>query len=251
MGGTDAPRAGAGGTSAPDMAVLASDGPRPVDVLPRDLPPAIRMDMAPVSPGAKRALLVVAAPNALGAGDVKIRTRLEAKTFAVTLGDDSDMAANGSGMGMVFISSSAVYTNLMDRFRDVAIPVICADHESFPALRMTGPLADTDFQDQSTTQLTITNAGHTMAAGLMGMATVITTTTQLPWGRPGAGAERVATIPAKPDWVAIFGYPAGSMMVGGTAPARRVGVFVTEPAARSLTPDGEKLLDAAIDWASR
>lgn len=251
--------AGNGDSNAPrDMAGSASDAPRPADTaLLRDTAPPDRADAASVVPGAKRVLLVSGNPNSVGAGDMKIRMRLEAKGFAVTLGDDDDVNANGGGMGMVVISNSVMTPKLMGRFRDIAIPVICMDPFVFVDLRMTGPMQTVDFEDETATQIAIASAGHAMAAGLTGMITVVTSAQDLPWGLPSSGAERVATVvnaanQNQVNHVAIFGYPTGAMMVGGTvAAARRVGFFASEPVAARLTPDGEKLLDAAIDWASR
>ena len=72
----------------------------------------------------------------------------------------------------------------------------------------------------------------------------------LSWGVPGLGAISVATAPQQPAQMAIFAYPKGAMMVGMTAPDKRIGFFaIDNPGTANLTPEGLKLLDAAIDWA--
>jgi hypothetical protein len=47
----------------------------------------------------------------------------------------------------------------------------------------------------------------------------------------------------------IFGYETGATMPGAVAPARRVGFFLEDLTAGSLTPAGWALFDAAVRWA--
>jgi hypothetical protein len=102
----------------------------------------------------------------------------------------------------------------------------------------------------SVTDVSIQMAEHPIAAGFTGTVTVLNGTgAELGWGKPAAGAERVATMPGFTDRVAIFGYSRGATMVIGQAPARRVGAFVMEFAAVQLNANGIGLLSAAIDWA--
>jgi hypothetical protein len=71
---------------------------------------------------------------------------------------------------------------------------------------------------------------------------------RLVWGLPGPAATRVAHITGMANHPAIFAYATGAAMVGGTAPAKRVSFFLHENMADVSTPNGIKLLDAAIDW---
>ena len=73
----------------------------------------------------------------------------------------------------------------------------------------------------------------------------------LAWGRPGAGALKIAALASAPGKTALFAYDRGTLMAGLAAPARRVGFFATETLAESLTPGGLALFDAAIAWALR
>jgi hypothetical protein len=68
------------------------------------------------------------------------------------------------------------------------------------------------------------------------------------FGIPAAAAIKVASIVGNADQSPLFAYPAGAMMVGLTAPAKRIGFFVHN-GAPALTDAGNKLLLAAIDWA--
>jgi hypothetical protein len=154
-------------------------------------------------------------------------------------------------MALVVVSNSASSAKILARFRDVRVPVLSMEAYIFDDMRMTGTMADTDFGDDTSTQIVITNAGHALAAGLANMVTVTTAAHSFTWGLPAPAAVRVATLPAMANKVAIFAYDAGAMMVGQAAPAKRVGLFAGESVAGALNADGEKLLDAAIDWAAR
>lgn len=242
-GGSGGMAGGAGGAGGAGMGGMAPDVAQP-----RDLP--IAGDTAP-APGSKRVLLVVDNAASVNAAEDRYRQRLQAKMFTVIIGDDDDATADGRGVGMVVVPNSVNSGRIKDRFRDLPIPVICMEFNLYNDLRMTGTTATVDFDDETATQLTIIRPGHPMAAGLTGTLTVVTAATQLSWGKPGPAAEIVATTMGQPNHAAIWGYPAGAMMVGQVAPAKRVGLFVSDSAITKLNADGDKLFDAAIDWASR
>ena len=68
------------------------------------------------------------------------------------------------------------------------------------------------------------------------------------WAGPPATATLGAHNPGVTADKHVFGYKTGDTMATGAAPASRVGVFAQD--AATLTVDGWKLVDAAIDWAS-
>ncbi len=92
---------------------------------------------------------------------------------------------------------------------------------------------------------------HPLTAGLRGKVTVTTQKDRFRYVRPGGQAIIAATLDADPAKAAIVGYEAGARMAraGATAPARRVGLFLSAESASHFTDDGWKLLDAAVDWA--
>jgi hypothetical protein len=80
--------------------------------------------------------------------------------------------------------------------------------------------------------------------------TVVTQPSGIHWGVPAASAEKVASLVGMATRFAIFAYPKDAAMVGGfVAPAKRIGLFVSDTASQRLSDDGKKLLNAAIDWA--
>src|SRR5207249_6003175 len=89
-----------------------------------------------------------------------------------------------------------------------------------------------------------------MAAGLAGTQTVVTTATNFTWGKPNTNAAKIAALTNDATRFAIFGYDAGAAMPGVEAPARRVGLFLTDTTAASFNANGGALFDAAVRWAT-
>jgi hypothetical protein len=231
--------------AAPDVAVDASTP----DLAPDAMPAPDVADTAPDQPVARTALLVVAnASVPLTLGDPRLQQVLVAKGFTVRLANDED-PVNVTGVNLVVLSESCAGLMLGDKYRDVAVPVLVLERAVFFEMGMTG----NNFNDHGVsagTQVSILMEEHQMAAGLAGTVAVLNgNAADLGWGRPAAGAVRVAIMPGISEQVAIFGYARGAAMVIGQAPARRVGGFVMNRADAQLNTEGMSLLGAAIDWA--
>jgi hypothetical protein len=100
----------------------------------------------------------------------------------------------------------------------------------------------------------IIKTDHPLAAGLtMGTKTVLTTTNAqrlIRFSDLGPDAIKIAVTPVDTTSFAIVGYEKGGTMANGfKAPGKRLGFFWHRPAA--VTPDGEKLFRAAVDWLLR
>lgn len=230
---------GTGGTPA-DMGV-----DRPIDQ--RVDPPDMNLspDVVEAPPPVKVALLVVANEMMMTAADMQLRTSLMGRGLTTRVVDDG-AAANVTDAALVVIAASSDSNAVGNKYRMVAVPVMVIEPATFDDMGMTN---GDDFGEDNGTQITITMAGHPMAAGLTGNVAVLSMTATLSWGAPAAAAVRVASFSGMAGRATIFGYAKGAMMAMGTAPARRVGFFAGEPAASRLTENGKKLLDAAIDWA--
>jgi hypothetical protein len=238
-GGTGAGGAGgAGGTGG------GGAGGQPIDMaLPPDMMDPLPVDMA----GPRTALLVVGTAQ-LNATDTLVRNRLMAKLMNVEVVPEAmAIAASATGKAIVAITSTTTAAGTNTKFRDVGVPVFLLEPNLMGPMRMTADVA-TDRGTVMETRVTITAPGHPLAAGLTGNVTVYSSAWRLVWGLPGAAAVRVANVTAMNNRPAIFAYEPGAPMLGGTAPAKRVAFFLHENMADVTTPDGVKLLDAAIDW---
>jgi hypothetical protein len=238
-GGGSGGASGSGGTPV-DMAV-----DQPVDQ--RVVPPDMMFTPDVIdAPPARMAVLVVGNDMTLTAADMQWRTSLMGRGLTPQVVDDGAAAAV-TGAALVVIAASSDSNAVATKYRDVPVPVMVIEPAAFDNMGMTSG-GDNYGQDNGT-QITISMAGHPMAAGLSGNVPVLTMAATLCWGMPAAAAQRVASFTGMTGRATIFGYAKGAAMVMGTAPARRVGFFAGEPAASRLTENGKKLVDAAIDWA--
>ncbi len=240
----DLPRDLAGPDRAPDRSPdRAPDAAPPPDTLP---PPDVS-DAVVEAPAIGTALLVVGDPAMPSGADNRIRAALVAKNFVVKLADDNAQP-DVTDVRLVVLSGSSASATLNGRYRDVPVPVISMESADFDRMGMTAAAA-ADFGETAGTQVSITDPMHPIAAGLMGNVVVVTASSTLAWGRPGPGAQKVATMPNAADHATIFAYPTGAMMVMGTAIAPRVGFFASDDAGGRMNLNALKLLGAAIDWA--
>jgi hypothetical protein len=195
--------------------------------------------------------LFVVGSTMLIAGDAAIKSRLEGLGFIVTVKDaPSSVTADATGKALVVISESVTAIDVGAKFRDVAVPVVTLEAGLFDDMMLTGPTVGTDYDNWvGQSQVTITDSSHPMAGGLSGTVTVTTSATALAWGRPGAGAVKVASLATDGTRYALFGYETGASMFNGmSAPARRAGMFLWKDTPTFLNASGWTLFDAAVRW---
>jgi hypothetical protein len=201
----------------------------------------------------RNALLVVGSTT-LNTGDNAIKTRLQNLGFTVTAkaaGSNANSAINTSdadGKTLVLISSTVTPANVTNKFRNVTVPVLTWESGLFDYQGMTEAGFGTM---NSQTDVVIINSSHPLAAGLSGTQTVAASGS-FSWGTPTANAARIATLNGDATKFVIFGYDNMAAMPGLEAPARRVGLFLTDTTAASFTVNvnGGLLFDAAVKWGS-
>jgi len=198
------------------------------------------------------ALFVVGNTN-LGSGDLAVKNRLQGQTLGLTVTVVTDLnstTAMANNKTVVVISSTVTPASVGTKFRDVGVPVVSWESGNFADMKMTGTVSGTNFGTTTKqTQVAIATPSHPLAAGLTGTVTVSGSST-FDWGVVAATGVKAATIVSNTGRATIFGYEAGSTMVGLAAPARRVGLFLSDTTAASLTTNGWALFDAAIIWAA-
>jgi hypothetical protein len=226
---------------------------RPADTMPPPPPPpdAARApdvgDAAGEAPSEQVVLLVVGNPGMLSPSDTRVRTLLEARSFAVRIADDN-AAVDVTGARLVVLAGSCASATLLAKYRDVPLPLLNLEPSVQDDMGMTAG-TDADFGEQEGSgNLSVVMANHPLAAGLTGNPGVVSMESSFGWGRPAAAAQRVATLQGMAQRAAIYGYLKGAMMAAGVAAARRVGFFASDDAARFLGPNGVALFNAAITW---
>jgi hypothetical protein len=277
-GGAPAPDAGAPAiddAAAPDQERVdmgaAADAPAPADVSSADGPRA-----GDAARGSRHAALIWAYGEHLPTPkptdpmqplDVTMKARLEAKGLIVdAIVDATATAAMVMDDALIVVSNSVDRTKLFEggkpKFRDVHVPALVMKDGVIEVMGM-GAGPDGGYSTAvGQTSLTIVKAGDPLAAGLTGNVRVYTTMAGAPcppcylhhvqdsdriiYAFPGAAAKVIGTIVGQPKQAAIFAYDSGAMMVGLTAPAKRMGFFIHRDT--DYSPDGLKLFDAAVDY---
>ncbi|HEY8187295.1 MAG TPA: Ig-like domain-containing protein [Pyrinomonadaceae bacterium] len=194
--------------------------------------------------------LFVTGSTTLNTSETAIKTRLQNMGYSVTVKDaKSSVSGDATGRKVVVISSTVAPNNLSTKFRTVAVPVVIWESLSFADMGMTPTGNSNAGTTTAQTHVKIILPAHVLAGGLSGTQTV-STSSIFSWGKPNANASSVATLENDSTKIIIFGYNTGALMPGLVAPARRVGLFMSDTTAEGLDGNGWTLFDAAINWAT-
>jgi hypothetical protein len=207
------------------------------DIPPTIAPPITNADV----------LLVVGDASALNASDAAIRDRVRGCGYTVqVLSAASAASTDGAGKKLVFVSATVSSANVTTKFRDIPVPVINWETQLQDDFGFANSLGNAVSQ----TGLTIINPGHSLAAGLIaGARAVATAPGDFSWGEAGGSPIVIARLNDGSNHPCLYAYEAGAAMNSGTAPARRVHLFLQNNTFESLNADGLKLFDAAVAWA--
>jgi hypothetical protein len=198
-------------------------------------------------------VLFVVGSDTLTSGDSAILDRLRGLGFVVSIVSASMVTTDSvQSTDFCFISRSVRSPEIKASFRDQPVPLFVTEYNLYSDLGMTDDAPEASGGDTLTsTDLTISEPTHPLAAGFSGTITVLAPGKgQYGFGVPGSAAVVVGTLVDEPQGAAIFAYEQGSAMFGLLAPARRVGYFLDIQASRRLTADGWTLFDAAVQWTA-
>lgn len=195
--------------------------------------------------------LLVTASTTLGAGDAAVRDRLTATGFTPVVRTAAAVTtAEAAGKALVLLSSTPTSSQVNTKFRTVVTPVLNWESALMDDLGMSAVASANYGTTTGQTQVQIVNAAHPLAAGLSGTVGVVSPAAIFSWGIPNANAVVVARPPSQPSQASVFAYEKGAAMPGLAAPGRRVGFFLEDQTASSLTTQGRALFDAAVRWAT-
>jgi murein DD-endopeptidase MepM/ murein hydrolase activator NlpD len=194
-------------------------------------------------------VLFVAGSTSLNAADTALRNRLQSLGLTVTVKSASSaVTADATGKALVVVSSTVSPSSVGTKFRTVTVPVLTWESEIYDDMGMT-PTASGNFGTQgSQKQGTVLTPSSPLAAGITGTQNLTSSNSTFNWGKPSSSA-RVVTLTSDTTKTLIFGYAAGAAMPGLTAPGRRVGFFLGDTSATSLTGYGWAFFDRAVAWS--
>jgi hypothetical protein len=188
-------------------------------------------------------VLMVVGSTTLSANDLSIQSRLTGLGLGVTVVDHNAPATAAANHEMVLISPSTSTTILGTRYTNMTVPVFVMNYRLYDEMSM-GSHGVTSYS----TGLTISTPSHPAAAGLTGTispvpaGTLVASTSSV-----ASGATVVASL-AGNNQPAVFAFDAGSALLSGTAPARRLGWFGTTSTMTVLTTQGASLFNKAVEW---
>ena len=211
--------------------------------------------------------------------DELVKKHLKAMGFSVTEAAEADSASKADGMDLVVISSTADAYALKSTYRDAPVPVFTWNQPAYPGLAMTGPHLHTDYEVVTPQHFYARSFSELYAYGAnttCEIAKAIDLKPQLfgtfylqpgtvGWGVPTQAATVITNFEGYPRRAGLFTYEKGATMMGGvSAPARRVGFFMSSSNFHLLSvaygpaledPDlkdwykGLALFDASVRWA--
>src|SRR5262249_23554381 len=140
------------------------------------------------------------------------------------------------------------------RFRAVTMHVVLAESELFTHMGMLAGAKERDYglADHQTAVVIDSDQSHPIASGRSDHVKICQREGLLAWGKPRKAESLIASLTDHPDRAAIFAYEQGDQMYGLAAPARRVGIFLTQEFASVMEDSdaGWELFDAAVKWAA-
>jgi hypothetical protein len=196
-----------------------------------------------------RALLVVGSAR-LSAGDQVIEQRLESAGYDVQVQASQALTEpDAAGAEVVVVTATVQASDVAPKLRDLPVPVVTWESFLFPRLGMLDSRVRNARGTSAANVIDVVSPSHPLAAGLSDSIEVTDRRVLFSWGVPDDEAVIVGAVSGI-GAPAVFAYETGARMVGRPAPARRVGLFLTERAPLHLTEAGWTLFDAAIRWAA-
>jgi hypothetical protein len=196
------------------------------------------------------ALFVVADANTLNNAEIALMNFLQDMGFEVSplsASEASDDATEGMSLVLISatVSSGTTATNLPG-LREMEIPVINWE----PALYDELGFSEANGSEVASSDIIIVSEGHPMAAGLPeGLCTIASVQKQVSYGVPEGNVQIIAVNPTDVTQAVLFAYEKGDSMFADIAPARRVGTFLLNDVADSMTDEGWLLFGATVKWA--
>jgi hypothetical protein len=221
------------------------------DLSAADFPAA---DAAPPAPdrtiegvSGKTALLLVGRVPP-GSGDTVVMSRLQKLGFTVDVRMSSPQV-DWRGAAVVLVSSTTSATDLPQDLKDAPVPIVSWEPFSYDGLGMVRIKQGRSAGALPGSGLRVPRSNHPLAAGHEGSVWVTQGYVPVSWGIPSTDATVAATV-GDDRLPAVFGYETGALMPGGTAPERRVGLFVSDTTPTQLSAEGWDFFDSAVAWAA-
>ena len=122
---------------------------------------------------------------------------------------DGSIIGDGGGAALVIISSTCRASALMDKVRDLAIPVITMKASLLDDMDMTGPERSVDYDEEEALIWLCSTTGIHWPPPCAAPSDLTNTPGAMVWGHPSPSAIRIAGLANSPAKFAIFAYEKG------------------------------------------
>lgn len=199
--------------------------------------------------GVRDVLFVVGDSANLSGGDHAVRNRLEESLglSVRTVSDEASDPEQAAHARLVIISASTSSSQVQDKFRETAVPVVLWKPTVLDDMGMTGPTFDSDHGTLQATTIIITATSHPLAAGLAGTITLFAEPELITWGTIGGDGIVVAEQNGRS---VLFTYRGGDVLWDGeTAAGCRISTPWHRASPETFTATGWALFDNTIQQA--
>ncbi|HET8539153.1 MAG TPA: hypothetical protein VFL83_04710 [Anaeromyxobacter sp.] len=203
----------------------------------------VRLDRT-VPPVSRDALLVTGEKERVSSDNALLRA-LELGGFAVDVTDAASVALETvSDRSLVVVSQTV--TSAPAALAESVAPVVVLSRSAAIDLG----LGAVGFDPERGKSVTVIG-GSALAAGLDGHVSLYKSLRPVGAVEAAPSAITVAHRIGEPRKAVLFAYERGARTARGAAPARRVGFLASFAVPGAVTPEGEALLAAALQWAAR
>jgi hypothetical protein len=195
--------------------------------------------------------------------DETLIARIKSLGFDVVVAahDTYDIAADTAGKVAIYVSESVGSANLVERWNDVAVPMVISEAYMIEDMGLCGPTADVDFgSNTENIKGTVIKPDHPIMKGVSKDYVVVTKEDLDPlpnytWAITPA-KNALAVDPANPDRAVVWAFDKGESTVESlwpayTLPEKRCSInWHTTMPIDAVSADMWKLFDNAIIWAA-
>lgn len=196
-------------------------------------------------------ILFVTGGSGLNASEQTLLSHFQASGHTVTTASQHNtQSSDADNVDLIFVSG-ACNTTAGSHFANHLTPAVVCGADGMKGMNLCGGGWNSGYGHQYGAKWgDVLQASHPVAGGLTGSFEALQWNSTLVWAVPGSGGETIISLQGDPNKALVYVYETGSSMYSGTAPSRRVGVYLDNNTATMLVSDGYTMLDAAMEWAA-
>ena len=164
---------------------------------------------------------------------------------------DDARVLNANNRVAVVISSSVTNTSVGSLYVNTPVPVLVGKPQFFPAMKLTGEVAEIDFGLISNeNQVSVSPESHVITDGFTGTIEVYDNPAGIAYGNPASGAEVLMTATDDNEKATLFVFRSNTQLTDMDAPAARAGWYAQTDDGVELTDTSLEIFERLLEWLS-